>query len=1484
MGRRARLLLLVLVAWLGAGCAMGRPFVDVRPPIDAGAFLVWEPATVVAGVGAGGQPLDVVEVRGGEIVRLELTRSDVRIGERVRGGSDAVDTWSLATAGERTTYVRATALAAALLVPKGTIIRAYVAHASEPGYYWFELEDRVLAWAAGPLGAPFPRVAPAPRIDTDRLMELDHVLEAAIASAGGAGREAALEEVLAIRRVAGLRAIRALRPPIGYPYFFDSAPSTTVAPRTDAAGHAWFEVSGAPLELGVDGPSILHLWTRAVQGARDEAIDLEVFEGDRRRAGVGGAIPRASADAAPSSDPKTLPLRRALVHVPPGHHSYRVEVRGGGALVYPLVAKPVVHVEDAFSGRKSEAVQLSRARAACVGGGVPALCMLALALAGDDGNSNADATILDFARARAASPPRARDLADALSSGGPRDPVLDLEQRAMRGDSVAIAKLSNLVESSSDEVTRSAWIQAVTRGTRWSVAHRTNGAERWMALGHDDGGSCADTSEAAWPEVTRDERSYVTTEWHGVPVVDLLVTSPSSDAPPVELVVDGARLIAQPSDAFSHWRVRVRGTSARVSLVSSGARVHAIPQELSGCAVRWEGIQAPEPASETPTIDFDPSVSAPGIEVWRREGAPRGPLTVSARRVADRAFEGVEIVVPEIAASAMLAIDPRGARWRRVARVALPRWARGGVSVQGGDGVAVRGIVRVARGADGGIPNPGAHDRPVARELEDETLIEMTRQLLATPPRDRGAKYAERAYYLAAGGAAHGALEDARAADALGTSAPDGKSTVAYVRTLLAVRQAGVQRLPDGIAAYGIDPEFDVDAEPGAASDGAPRARLARIADELAASAAHGDASKAGFSPALAARVIEAVQRAPLDPRGPGLVARALADSRWRLVAPPAGTKSMLLERAPQSHGPVDGEGELRPWIAAGAPFDEGSFATVVPGRPARAVIAAPRGTSARLDIVCVARGEAVAATSPCPLEVMLDGKLVAYPPIGLDGLTHVPLPLDLRRRALLVALASPHPGWLALVRVVFDHEVPGTRTTRANEWVLSPPHVEHRRRLEPGQAVVADFPRATVLRIEAQGADGPADVTVDVGGFVRAVPADGSPLVVPIPDGGRIALRANGRPAGIALAERVPREPLEPAAAEQGTPIPETSRPEASPAPSLDPRGDAAWRDQAIRSPRALSNVEASLGTAVFGAGTLYGTIHEGVPSLPASQGDGYAFLFADYRRRVESIGLWTAFGAYTNVREGESTYGASLVLYEELEKIHTRISGTVRVATQRIDGHPVEAIQPRGFVEYSWRATRDFFALPRLGFDGTYASLLRRPADLSAVDDNVFNPYRARRPTFLFAQVLLWYAPYFDDIFYLRNRVTYDPRGQDVSHVSMRPGLFVALEQLDVNGYLDAAWYSPSDSLRRESRLDELLGATLTYHRWSNMGSLDLQPGVAAFSKLHDGGYQVSVFLNLLTSYRRGLRDFSSLELDFPEQLGGGIPWRGATPGGYR
>jgi hypothetical protein len=265
--------------------------------------------------------------------------------------------------------------------------------------------------------------------------------------------------------------------------------------------------------------------------------------------------------------------------------------------------------------------------------------------------------------------------------------------------------------------------------------------------------------------------------------------------------------------------------------------------------------------------------------------------------------------------------------------------------------------------------------------------------------------------------------------------------------------------------------------------------------------------------------------------------------------------------------------------------------------------------------------------------------------------------------------------------------------------------------------------------------------------------------------------------------------------------------------------------------------------------------------------------------------VGLWTVLSGLARVRTASpSTYGALAIAYEDLDRIHVRLSGTLSYKRQDILGQGEHSIQAHGFAEYSWRASPDFFMLPRLGYDGYYSSVARRPFDVTYLDDDVYNWFRAKRPTFVFAQALLWYAPFFDDIFYLRSRISADPGARLISHVGVRPGLFAAFGQLDVTAFVDNAWYAATESLTNKARIEVEAGARVFYNQWWGMGSLNLQPGAAMFWRPTDGGWQVNAFVNLLASYRRGLRDSSSLDLDFPEQLGGGIPWRGDTPGGYR
>jgi hypothetical protein len=281
----------------------------------------------------------------------------------------------------------------------------------------------------------------------------------------------------------------------------------------------------------------------------------------------------------------------------------------------------------------------------------------------------------------------------------------------------------------------------------------------------------------------------------------------------------------------------------------------------------------------------------------------------------------------------------------------------------------------------------------------------------------------------------------------------------------------------------------------------------------------------------------------------------------------------------------------------------------------------------------------------------------------------------------------------------------------------------------------------------------------------------------------------------------------------------------------------------------------------------------------------DGYGFAFAEYRRRVDAIGLWTRLAAASHVRTSDApTYHLFALLYEDIDRIHLRFGGQFGYAGQATADGNMYALRASGLVEYSQRFGRFFYVLPRLGYDGYYPSVTAPPRAPDRVDDDVYNAYRFRHPTLLFAQLLSWLTPTFNTIFYQRSRATFDPTARELLHVALREGLFLAFGPLDLQGYADVTWFNASQASNTRPHVDVFAGASATVTAFGGLGSFGVQPGVAGTLRASDGEWQVRVFVNLLASFRRGLRDFSSLELDFPEQLGGGVPWRGHLPGGYR
>jgi hypothetical protein len=1513
--------MLAIVATIIGACAPSAHAPNAPIPEALSAHVVWTKVDAQKGKDVRGADVDVVSVSGGALVRIE-TDVPIDVAERVRAGAGVAETWRRLSPVDGAITIRATLLAEAILARPGTMQRVHVGSGFEPGYTWYRLESDALQWANGPLGAPFPAIAPDARIDRRELAALDATLSEAIAQSKD--HDAALDAAHALRSVVALRVVRGLRAPVGFPYFYDHRVTVDDdAQRVeDDDGLATYRVDTArSLTLTVEGPMVLHLWAKATRPETSETLEVRVLEGDRVRARTASGMP-AAAKKERSDENEGVPddapsLRRAIVHVPPGKHVYRV-VGNDLAFVTPLVADPVIHVGDAILGDKDEQGLLDDAMEDGDKAGAPAMRAIALALLGRDGGS-------EWKDALAASTPSARSIAEVFAAGGPHDPIVALEASASNGDASALGALGDAALHDVDDVVRSAWVRGTLRGTKWVVAHpmtatpnatSTAKSSTWTSVLFTsvDGKACSEAEALGWNEVGVDETIFAATTWRGAKTVELLATTSCDASGPLSFSVDGTKLEANPSSAFARWHVLVENASVKLRRLDAGAgHLYAVSDAAAGCGAHFGAIGAPAVASTTPKLEYGkpggPAVSAPGLEVWLRDGSKGGEIVVT------RGAESVRVVVE--AQAGFTALDPEGVRWIRAARIALSTWAAlGDATVSGPDDVAVRAIVRAPRGVEGKGGGPIADPtEPTAAKkeavpLDESKLASISAALLVSQGEARAKLHLARAMLLAEGGAGRAALEDARAAKALGATGPNGEDAIDYVRAQIRALPRKPLALPAGVKAYGVEPDFDPGAKRcGVPKDG-PRARLAAIVEALDEAKTKSSTSTTSvaahpiFDAKLALDAFEAMSLAPVDPRGPTLFQRTLAGSRWTTPRDlgDGGSAALKVQRPTdkQLDGALDADGDLRARVLTGQPFPRGSYATVYEGRPAKAALSGTDGAKAWVEVVCAPRSPADAIDAAnatethCPFVVTVGTNAPLTPQFGPDGRGRVDLPtLPPKGKSSQIVLAmEPSPGrWEAVARVVFDREVPGATHVDDVGWVLLPPGLQYRWLVKGGDQIAPHVDAPTLVRIDALAEpDDHPKIVVAIDGKETTLDADGAPHIFAVSKPGAVTVKSIGGASTILFAERVAKAQLpDPVAVDDAEPdvahseIADPAEPvAASTTALLDANGagnhDGSWRDVAAESPRPLSSFEENFGTVTAHVLGRYGTYREGTQ---ATDTDGYLEQSIGYRRKIESIGLWTGFGGTIREREDSPSWAGSALLYEEIDRF--RIAGWLEYWGQDVPGFaPVRTWKPRGFVEYSWRVTPSFFLLPRAGFDGYYTNVASAPVTLFDVDDDVYNDFRFRHPTELFGQLLSWWVPYVNDIFYLRGRATFDASLGVLDHYALRPGAFFAIGDVELGAYGDVAYYRATPGVRTTAIGNVTGSAYALYNLWTNAGALDVQAGVGGRTRSYDGGWEVFAMVNVFASFHRGLRDFTSLELNFPEPLGGGVAWRGPMAGG--
>src|SRR5262249_39757713 len=152
----------------------------------------------------------------------------------------------------------------------------------------------------------------------------------------------------------------------------------------------------------------------------------------------------------------------------------------------------------------------------------------------------------------------------------------------------------------------------------------------------------------------------------------------------------------------------------------------------------------------------------------------------------------------------------------------------------------------------------------------------------------------------------------------------------------------------------------------------------------------------------------------------------------------------------------------------------------------------------------------------------------------------------------------------------------------------------------------------------------------------------------------------------------------------------------------------------------------------------------------------------------------------------------------------LRLRLAAWVDGYAQKIGLTDARTFHPHGYAELSLRVTPNLFILPRVGYDGFYSNLLERPISLDAVDDDIYNDFRARRNTLLYGQALSWWVPYFNSIIWTRTRVNFDAATRGLSHVSFRPGTYFAFDNVELDLFAEATWFAATEGLRTDSKMN--------------------------------------------------------------------------------
>ncbi len=1064
----------------------------IAPPLKVGGEVVWSEAAPESGA----QKVEELKVTAGDIVRFETT-TPIRVGEVMEADDGEAVVWQTLVPEDGFALLRAGLFTSGVRASPEAFRSVHTGAARKPEFAWFELEENAVDWGTSPLGTPFPKLSDAKRFDPRAFAELDEALGSAFPDPGRTG--VARDVTRAVRTLAALRAVTTLEGLRGFPYAlnWDIDLPTTGAPRVIDTRRYVLVDPGHGIPINVSGPVELFVWARIARTKADAEVVVRVTEDGRVRGSTAGLIRRGIDRDLPEGS-ELSQLRHVIVHVPPGEHSYLIEPQGTPAWVSAELSHPAARLEHVFSSTWREAPLLETAKAACEPASFGPACALALAAAGEEQRP-------EFARALAMGNDVLRRAAQDLSRGGPADYGATLESRAMAGDADAATELAGQARDTVDSSMHDAWKRMTLRATRWEPVASGAPTTKWLSFlpAKKPGGACEEAGGlGSRRELTAAPATFHAAPWRRAHALDVVAIAPC-EGEPIALEVDGQLVTAQPGEPRALWHIVVAGDTARVRRVDRGpGHVYAMGDDE--CSSNVETTRAPERLDAPRALSFPGDAGAVGLELWVALGRAKESVTVHGAN-------GRETLAVDVRPKAgERGIDEANRTWVRAARVALPAWAAGGVTVEGSATTAVRAIVRRERGA---APPPQAADVAYAATPDEAEILDLSRRIRAArDARVRAGLLEQRALLLASYGARTAALDDASEATRLGGTA----DLAAVVER--AVRPVAPKESKLPLPAYGLEPDFDT----GAARCGAARGPASTPRAEIAAleAALRVRPADAPFDRELAVHTLRAIAAAPGDPRADALERIALRGSSWHLSHDLAGGSGRVPRPVVSSRDRIfDPEGRLRPDLLTGHALGD-DFVTVTSEAPARALLGG--GPKMHLDVLCIARSP-TAGQTPCPFTFTIGSAaphVLSLPP---GQVAPVEIPPTATRTPLSLSIPKADADYAALVRVVFDRQVEGTAKVDGVGWVLRTPHTQHRTLVTPAHAVRLDVKHEDVVRIDARAEPGaPATVVASVDGREVPVRVDGEPLVVAVPAGGAVVVAARSGEATIAVAERV--------------------------------------------------------------------------------------------------------------------------------------------------------------------------------------------------------------------------------------------------------------------------------------------------------------------------------------------------------------------------